>query len=219
MRINYLLFPLLLLCLLLNACGFLESRLNLHPVASTKPHPIVKKNSEQKPAKTVRKPPRTHSKAVADKEKLNRLLEATDYLAALALIRQELGRGIGENELRVESLSAINGAISQGESALAGNNPEQAGLLFRAARDNFPETAELDRNTGLTPLELDAKINLCADKLMVAGIIAYRAGNLGKAIEQWQKIFAFQPQHQASQKAILTANIQLANLKQIETDQ
>ena len=214
MRKNHLIYTVFLFCLLLNSCGFLEQRLNVPTAAPAKSQPI-----QEKSVRTAAKPPRSDNKFLRQKQQIHHLLEGTDFLAALDLIRQEVGRGIGEKELQEEYLSALNGVIDQGEAALIEHHPEQAGLLFRAALDHFPKAAELSRNADLTPSALNVKINLCVDKLMENGIIAYRVGNLGKAIEEWQKISSFYPQHQASQKAIRTANVQLANLKKIESDQ
>jgi len=214
MKTNDLIYPLLLLCLLLNSCGILEHRQHLPGVAPTEPQPIRKN-----PIRTVTTPPRTDSRSLVQKQQINHFLAVKDFPAALILIRQEVGRGIGEKDLQEEYLSALNGAIDQGESALTLNNPQQAGQMFRAALNNFPKVAELTRSADLTPAALNEKINLCADKLMENGIIAYRVGNLSQAIEEWKKISSFYPQHQASQKAIQTANIQLVNLKRIETDQ
>lgn len=213
MRINYLFLPILLLCLLLNACGILENQLNTHSVEMAK-----QQEQGKVPTKTTTTS-HTDNNVLVKKQDINRLLQELDFLAALTLIRQEVERGASEKELQEEYLSALNGAISQGEDALTGHDPEQAGLLFRATLENLPKDAKLCRGTGLTAPLLEAKINLCADKLMEAGIIAYRTGNLNKAIEEWQRITSFHPRHQASQKAIQTANVQLANLKQIKTGQ
>ena len=214
MRKNHLIFPLFLLCLLLNSCGILEHRLSKPKAA-----PVESKNIKKKPVSSATKSPRADSRPLVQKQQINRLLEATDFPAALVLIRQEVGRGIGEKDLQEQYLSALNGTIDLGESALTAHHPKQAGLMFRVALNNFPKAAELTGKADLTSSALNEKINLCADKLMENGLVAYRTGNLSKAIEEWQKISSFYPQHQASQKAIQTANIQLANLKKIEIDQ
>ena len=44
---------------------------------------------------------------------------------------------------------------------------------------------------------------------MEQGLMNYRAGKLDDAIKVWEKIIVFAPQHQASQKAIQTAFVQL----------
>ena len=214
MKTNYLIFPLLLACLLLNSCDFLEHRLN-RPTAV----PVETRQTESKPVRTATKPPSAKSKYLEQKQHVARLLEAKDFPAALDLITREVEQGTDEKQLQKEYLSALNGAIAQGESALAEQNPQQAGLLYRAALNNFPKTAELSRNSELPPSALTEKIELCANKLMEDGLKEYRVGNLNKAIEEWQKISSFYPHHKASQKAIQTANVQLANLKKIETDQ
>jgi hypothetical protein len=53
---------------------------------------------------------------------------------------------------------------------------------------------------------------------MERGLAAYRSGDLDQAITDWKLIRAFAPEHQASRKALQTAEIQLANLKKVRAE-
>ena len=234
MRTTTICYPAILLALLLlTSCARLESLLKEQhgtpgaqvPAVAKKQVPSVAKKNEVRPAITVVKDDkalaikRERERLAQKKEEINLRLEAGDFPAALEEIRREAGRGTPESDLAAEILPALNGAIAQAESQLQGNNPAQAGLLYRASLDGFPRDPELAAKVKLTAPELETKIGLCADKLMEKGLSAYRIGNLNDAIEIWKQVLVFQPQHQASQNAIQTAYTQLQNLKSITADQ
>lgn len=152
------------------------------------------------------------------RKEIRRQLDTGEFLSALEMIKQEVKRGTAANELTVEHLKALNGAIGLGETRLAENHTDQAGLLFRTALDNSPKDHGQASNVRLSRKELESKIEICAEKLMSKGLTAYRAGDLGSAIEVWKKIIAFHPQHQACNNAIKTAEMQRATLKKLGSD-
>jgi hypothetical protein len=207
--------PFFLLTLLaLISCGHLDRRPQAQqasPDRAGAPEPGAKDSkvltSEQESERLSQK-----------KDEINRRLDAREFLAALKETKREVNRGTPEKDLAPEYLLALNGVIVLGQSQLIKDNPGQAGLLFRAGLDSFPKDPDLASAVDLTPAELEAKIEFCADKLMEKGLIAYRVGNLNDAIEVWKQAFAFHPRHQPCLNAIQTAYTQLKNLKSITDD-
>ena len=158
-------------------------------------------------------------KPVFNRKTVNLYLEGGDYRSALEVVEQERARGVPEKDLTGEYLKSLNGAIEKAQSLLAENDPGQAGQMFRVALDAYPVEAGLVQETGLQSAELEAALKLCADKLMERGLVAYRAGNLGQAIQIWKEALTFYPDHQASKKAIETTHAQLANLEKLVTEE
>ena len=65
----------------------------------------------------------------------------------------------------------------------------------------------------MTSTQIADQLNSCAENLMEAGLVAYRAGEFTKSIDIWQQIISFNPQHQAALDAIETTQEQLTRLK------
>ncbi len=95
------------------------------------------------------------------------------------------------------------------------DRPERAGRLFRLAHEIYPIDPHLQSTINLTLDEIDTEIEQCADRLMLNGLIAYRAGELDIAIHIWQRISRFHPNHQPSLVATNTARQQLKRLELI----
>jgi tetratricopeptide (TPR) repeat protein len=175
--------------------------------------PVEKKTVkvEKKPAVIVPK--------VTINDEINLLLKQQNYHAALATAHQGIENGYPESALSSEYLQALLGVLRQAEESMRKGALDKAGSSFQAALNHYPRNEEL---TSLAPMSADqikTKIDTCANQLMEDGLLAYRAGNLGTAIGIWEKILLFQPQHEASQKAIHTANLQLTNLKSLVKQQ
>ncbi|MDX2480260.1 MAG: hypothetical protein QNK24_07975 [Desulfuromusa sp.] len=236
MRRKILFLPLFQLGLLfLTSCSLPETFFkNLSPSGDTKSVLKEQLDKEPPPQKvgTKQSQPKTvepeNSGALAKKQyqaqllrkktELNNLLEKRDFLTALLAAVEGIKQGVQEEELTREYLSALNGVVEQGGLQLDANHPDQAGLLFRAALNSYPKDVELVTGAELTTEELETSIALCAKMLMERGLTAYRSGELNDAIGLWKRVLEFDPQHQASQKAIQTVSTQLTNLKKITDD-
>ncbi len=153
---------------------------------------------------------------VTPKEEINLLLEQQNPLAALTMIHQMVEDGPPEITLSSEYLRALQGVLQHAEKLMEKGDYNEAGSRFKAALDRYPRDAELVALAPLSSEQLKARIDACADQLMEDGLRAYRTGDLKTAIGTWEKILSFQPQHEASQKAIHTAALQLTNLKTLE---
>jgi hypothetical protein len=225
MKYSAFFLPLALLGLfLLTSCGFIGEKLRLPQFATEAASPRAQDKAKTVKPKASTVPPKSPEKIAAtrkpafDRKAVNVLLEKDDFAEALLVIGRDIKRGVPEQEMAAEYLQVLNGAIAKGQSLLAENDPGQAGLLFRAVLDGYPKDASLAAGASLRPAELEAILKNCADKLMEKGIVSYRSGNLGQAIDIWNEVLVFCPQHQSCQKAIQTANTQLANLEKLTTD-
>ncbi len=136
-----------------------------------------------------------------------------DPVAALSAILEEVASGTPENQLATEYRKALEEITRRAEALLTSASHQEAGVYLRAAIDGYPRQADVARQAPLTKEQLRAKRNACADRMMENGLLAYRSGDLDKAIGIWKKIHLFHPKHEPSQQAIRTANLQLANLK------
>jgi tetratricopeptide (TPR) repeat protein len=150
------------------------------------------------------------------RQNIRQQLAAENYPAALALIRAS---GLSEAELAEEVGRALKGVLTQAEGFLQKDLPEKAGPLYRAALDGYPKTPAGAARIETNPAGITAGIETCADRLMERGLAAYRSGDLDQAIEEWKLIHVFAPRHQASRQALQTAEVQLANLKKMRTEQ
>lgn len=147
------------------------------------------------------------------RRKIHQELAAENYRSALNLLRREIKKGVPEKALADEYGQAINGLLREAKGYQQKGLPEKAGALFRSAHERFPKTKEVAERISLAPAEISARIEDCAEKLMERGLIAYRGGDLDGAIKAWKMIHAFSPRHQASLKALETAEIQRENLE------
>jgi len=161
-----------------------------------------------------RKPPSAVFNADQLQQKIAARLAANEHLAALTLI----GSAIQESEgvFSRQYPSALNGVLVKAQGLQNDDQPLAAGTLYRSARFNYPLTSELTRQAAMTLTEIDACIELCANRLLEKGLYAYRQGHLEDAIETWSVIDRFHPEHAASQRAIATTRIQLETLQNIK---
>jgi hypothetical protein len=149
------------------------------------------------------------------RQKIRQHLAADNHSAALALV---LSSGLSEAELAEEYGLALKGLLKQATGYLEKDLPEKAGPLYRAALDGYPATPAAAAKAGTRPAGISAGIEACADQLLERGLAAYRGGDLDQAIRTWKLIHVFAPQHQPSLKALRTAEVQLANLKKLRTE-
>jgi len=145
-----------------------------------------------------------------------RHLSSQEHLKALALIFSAVHQGHPESLFSSTYPQAINGVLVTATQQRAAGDPVKAGTLLKTVYLAYPHDPALQSATSMTLTEIDASIELCASQLLEQGLVAYRNGNLEEAISRWEKIARFHPQHAASQRAIETTRVQLANLLKID---
>lgn len=150
------------------------------------------------------------------RQEARRLLNERDYAGALAMIKDATARGVAEQVFAKEYLQAANGSFEEAESLMKQGETPSAALIFKAIQDSYPKSSELQQQIMVSPAQLAEKIDLCAEKLMAAGLGAYRSGKLSAAIDIWQQVLELKPQHQDAQNSIQTAQLQLSNLKSLK---
>ena len=209
------------------ACSLQEQRpiekppapASLPPASETERKPDIQKDQKEHAAEQSEKPASSaKAPGIAEKTQVLRShIEAGEFITALHFLDLKDRQLNAPTDVARLYRKAVNGTISQGQSRLADGKPGEAGMLFRAALNNYPHAPRLADKIALTPGQLESKVAVCAEKLMEQGLTVYRKGHLNKAIQIWQEILAFAPHHEASQNAIRTAHIQLNNLKKIES--
>jgi len=194
--------------LILAVLSFLSAcRLTSPPPASPPPSTVDVVPEQQKPVEDP---------VAAPRQKIRQQLAADDSLAALTLI---LASGLPETEFADEYVRALKGVLNQAEGLLQKDLPEKAGPLYRAVLNGYPKKSAVAARVGMSPDDIATGIETCADRLMERGLADYRSGNLDQAIRTWKQIHVFAPRHQASRKALQTAEVQLANLKKVRGEQ
>jgi len=141
------------------------------------------------------------------------LLDKQDYNGTIDFIRNEIRKGLEEQVLAKEYLQAANAILVEADLLMRQEHYQRAALLFQSIQDSYPLSLELQQQITASPAQLTEKINLCTERLMDAGLVAYRSGDFAKAIDSWEQVLKFNPQHQAAQNSIQTTKLQLAKLK------
>ncbi|MGK2905382.1 MAG: tetratricopeptide repeat protein [Desulfuromonadales bacterium] len=150
-------------------------------------------------------------------QRARQLLDAQDYTGTIYFIQDELSKGLDEQALAKEYLQAVNASLVEAELLMKQGHYQRAALLFKTVRDSDLRSLELQQQITASPTQLTDKINLCTEKLMDAGLVAYRSGDFAKAIDSWEQVLKFNPQHQAAQNSIQTTQLQLAKLKALNS--
>jgi hypothetical protein len=158
---------------------------------------------------------KTAAEPAAVRQKIRQQLAADNHPAALALV---VASGLPEEAVAEEYVRALKGVLKQAEGYRLKELPEKAGPLYRAALDGYPATPAVAARVGTRPAGIASGIETCADRLLERGLAAYRGGDLDQAIRTWKLIPVFAPRHQASRKALQTAEVQLANLKKVRAE-
>lgn len=141
------------------------------------------------------------------------MLDKQEYVGALNFIREEVRKGAEEQALAEEYLQAANTSLERANELMKKADYPGAAILYKTVLDAYPETPELQQRVLLTSAQIADQLDTCAENLMEAGLVAYRAGEFTRSIEIWQQIIAFNPQHQAALDAIETTEEQLSRLK------
>lgn len=142
-----------------------------------------------------------------------------NYTGAIDFIQSEIRKGTDEQVLGKEYLQAVNGSMQQAEVLMGQRQYAQAGLLFKKLQDNLPASKGLQKKIAGLPAQLTEKVEICTEKLMEEGLLAYRSGEFTTAISIWEKVLEFNPQHQPARDSIQTTKRQLFNLESIENNQ
>lgn len=150
-------------------------------------------------------------------QRVRQLLGEQDYIGTINLIRDEVSKGADEQILAEEYLQAANGSLSQAETLLKQGHFSRAALLLKTVQESSPLYPALQQRVATSPVQLADKIQLCTEKLMEEGLIAYRSGGFASAIDSWQQILKFNPQHQAARDSIQTTQLQMAKLKTLNS--
>ena len=152
------------------------------------------------------------------REQARRLLSQKDYIGTIDLIQKELRKGVDEKVLSKEYLQAANTSLSQADTLMKGGHYSKAALLLRTVLGSYPRSLKLQEQVAASPAQIKVKIDLCSDKLMEAGLLAYRSGELAASVNIWQQILEFDPQHKAAQNSIQTTQQQLSKLKALNNN-
>lgn len=166
--------------------------------------------------KTSQQPDQTDLKNQRARLQARSLLDKQEYAAAVDFIRDAILKGAGEQALGEEYLEATNSSLAQADSLIKAADYAAAALLFKTVLDGYPQTPDLQQRVTLTRTQIADRLNSCAERLMEAGLVAYRAGEFDRSIDIWQQILVFDPQHQAALDAIETTRQQLSRLKSLK---
>lgn len=147
------------------------------------------------------------------RESVRRSLAAANYLEALRVLAAAGERGLPAHTFRKDYARALAGAVADGRSLLE-KNPGGAGLVFGEALKHFPEGFSTEESGGITAGQVQEFIDTCSRLLMAEGLEAYRQGRLEQAIESWQEILRFAPDHAEAARFVKTSTLQLKNLQE-----
>lgn len=139
------------------------------------------------------------------------------YIDTIDLIQKEIRKGVDEEVLGKEYLQAANACLSRADTLLKDGQFSEAGFLLKTVHDSYPQSGKLQGQIAASPAQIKVKIDFCTDKLMEAGLLAYRSGELAPAINIWQQVLAVNPQHQAAQNSLHTTRQQLSKLKALNS--
>lgn len=144
------------------------------------------------------------------------MLDEQNYAGAVNFIHEEIRKGAEEQSLANEYLQAANTCLERANELMKKADYPGAARLYKTVLDAYPKAPELTQRVLLTSTQIADQLNSCAENLMEAGLVAYRAGEFTKSIDIWQQIISFNPQHQAALDAIETTQEQLTRLKTMD---
>lgn len=197
----YLLTALLPLTIL-TACGMLPNEVT----DSSKKH-------VQEPIEAADLPEQRETRA---HQQVSQLLERQDYVGTINLIQRERHKGVAEQKMAKEYLQAANGILRQTDTLMKQGQYSKAAILLRTVQASYPRSLELQKQITASPVQLTNKLDLCTEKIMASGVAAYRSGEFATAIDIWQQVLEYNPQHQAAKSSIETTQLQLSNLKTLD---
>ena len=201
-RIIFYTLTTLTLAVTLTACGML-------------PHETTYSPKENIQAPTESPVSSTKNNDLA-RQQARQLLAKQDYIGTIKLIQAEIRKGIDEQVMGKEYLQAANSSLGQADTFMKQGHYPKAAMIFKTVQESYPQSLGLQKQVTASPMQLANKINLCTEKLMEEGLLAYRSGEFAIAINVWEQVLEFNPQHQAAQNSIQTTQLQISNLKTLD---
>jgi tetratricopeptide (TPR) repeat protein len=91
-----------------------------------------------------------------------------------------------------------------------------AGRLYAVLEKNYGGFEPYRKALSFSRADLADKLDECKRALYTSGLLAYRDGNLDRAIALWEDLLAIDPQNTGIQDALQTAKRQQRNLREAE---
>jgi tetratricopeptide (TPR) repeat protein len=173
-----------------------------------------KQAKTQEPIKSLEQPGQS---TTLTQQRAHQLLNQKDYIGTINLIQNEILKGADEQAFAKEYLQAANSSLIQADTLANQGYYSKSALLLRTVQDSYPKSSELQQQITSTPAQIAEKIDLCTEELMEAGLVAYRSGEFSAAIDVWTQVLELNPRHQAAQNSIQTTQLQLSNLKTLDS--
>lgn len=126
-----------------------------------------------------------------------------------------LGDNATETSLEEVYTQVENRLLGEAVRAEGEGRFDTAGRFYRMALGLYPKSSQLTKALIMTEEAIKLKIDECADELMIRGLVAYREGDLAKALAVWEKIAPFYPEYPPSEVAIKTTRQQIENLERL----
>jgi len=173
------------------------------------------KGNKRNPIESIEVPRNGHIQA---RQEARRLLNERNYAGTIAFIHNEIANGMSEQVFSSEYLQAANDSLDQAEMLMKLGQIAKAAIMFKSIQDSYPKAPELQKQVMLSLAQVTERIDFCAETLMTDGLVAYRSGEFSAAIDIWQQILEFKPQHQEAKDSIQTTRLQLSNLKKMSSN-
>jgi tetratricopeptide (TPR) repeat protein len=148
-------------------------------------------------------------------DQMQALVKEGDYAEALELAGTVDQAHTADIQRSASYVAAVNGLIDIGLEYLNGGEFKQAGSTFNYLIKHMPPEDSSTVEYRKTAREIRSLLSTCEETLMKQAVTRYRNGNLEGAIEAWQAILSFNPNHVEARKALKTATAQLHKLEQI----
>lgn len=159
----------------------------------------------------MEKEPKTEATDTIEMAK-NYLTEG-DFQKALETYDVGYNQSPNDSELRSNYIRTIHQVKKNADIAFHREDFAQAGSIYRALLDNYPQVKDLITSSSFDQEFLISRINTCSKNLNEKGLLKYREGNLSEAISIWNDILKFDPENVEVRKSIDTATVQLKNLQ------
>jgi tetratricopeptide (TPR) repeat protein len=183
------------------------------PAVPEKPPPPAVPEKPPPPAVPEKPPPPAKKHRPPGRERVAALVTLGDYSEALKLITKGIKMGQPEVFYQKEYVRAINGLTREGTDRFEAGLYWPAGRSFHLALEHYPKEAEVREGIARSPEKIRTYIEECSVKLMEAGLLRYREGDLDGAVAVWEKIILFNPGYEEARQALETARLQLEKLK------
>lgn len=112
----------------------------------------------------------------------------------------------------------MNAGINQADFYVKSASYDYAAELLKAIKDYYPAKDSLQQQLTRTSSQVTESLDICIQKMMDEGLLAYRSDDFQKAIALWEKILIIDPQHAAAQNSLQTTRMQLSKLKDLNNN-